>query len=65
MAKLQRHNTDNLKQIFPDKELRGLSRNFHFHVFMSDLYIPTIDQPIQLQEKCEPILGIYKLLTDT
>ncbi len=26
---LQRHNTENLKQIFTEKELRGLSPNFH------------------------------------
>ncbi len=29
---LQRHNTENSKQIFPEKELRGLSPNFHIHV---------------------------------
>jgi hypothetical protein len=29
---LQRHNTENLKQIFPEKELRGLSPNFNIHV---------------------------------
>ncbi len=32
---------------------------------LSDLYISTIDLPILLQEKCGPILGIYKSLTDT
>ncbi len=26
---LQRHNTENLKQIFPETELRSLSPNFH------------------------------------
>ncbi len=40
---LQRHNTENSKQIFPEKELHGHSPNFHIHVSMSDLYIPTID----------------------
>ncbi len=39
--------------------------NFHIHVSVSDLYIPTIDLPILLQEICGPILGIYKSLTDT
>jgi hypothetical protein len=39
---LQRHNTENLKQIFPEKELRGLSPNFHIHVSVSDLYIPMV-----------------------
>jgi hypothetical protein len=28
---LQRHNTKNSKQIFPEKELRGLSPNLHIH----------------------------------
>jgi hypothetical protein len=53
------------KQIFPVKELRGHSPNFHIHVSVSDLYIPTINLPILLQEICELILGIYKSLTDT
>jgi hypothetical protein len=29
--------------------------NFHIHVSVSDLYIPTIDLPILLQEICGPI----------
>ncbi len=64
---LQRTNTENLKQIFPEKELLGHSPNFHIQVSVSDLYIPTIDLPILLQEMyiCAPILGIYKSLTDT
>ncbi len=48
--KLQRHDTENSKQIFPEKELRGLIPNFHFHMSVSDLYIPTIGRPILLQE---------------
>jgi hypothetical protein len=36
---LQRQNTENSKQIFPEKELCGLSVNFHIHVSVSDLYI--------------------------
>jgi hypothetical protein len=40
----------NSKQIFPEKELRSHSPNFHIHVYVSDLYIPTIDLPILLQE---------------
>ncbi len=47
---LQGHNTENSKQIFPEKELRGLSHNFHIHVSVSDLYSPTIGLPILLQE---------------
>jgi hypothetical protein len=36
--------------VFPEKELRGLSPNFHSHVSVSDLYIPTVGVPILLQE---------------
>jgi len=55
--RLQR-NTENAKQTFPEKELCGLNPNFHIHVPVSDLYIPTIDLPILLQEIYEPIPGI-------
>ncbi len=47
---LQRTNTENSKQIFPEKELRGHSPNCHIHVSVSDFYIPMIDLPILLQE---------------
>ncbi len=36
---LQRHNTENSKQIIPGKELRGYSPNSYIHVSASDLYI--------------------------
>ncbi len=62
---LQRQNTDISKQIFPEKEYRGLSPNFHILVSVRDLYIPTIGLPILLEEICRPILGQYKSLTDT
>jgi hypothetical protein len=62
---LQRQNAENLKQIFPEKEYRGLSPNFHIHVSMSELYILTMGLPFLLEEICGPILGIYKSLTDT
>ncbi len=62
---LQRQNAENLKQIFPEKEYRGLSPNFHIHVSVSELYIPTMGLPFLLEEICGPILGIYKSLTDT
>jgi hypothetical protein len=39
----QRHNTENSKQIFPEKEVCGVSPNFHIHVSVSDLYIPRSD----------------------
>ncbi len=35
---LQRTNTEDLKQLFPEKKLRGHSPNFHIHVSLSDLY---------------------------
>ncbi len=47
---LQRHNTENLKQIFPGKELRGYSPNSYIRVSVSDLYIPLIGLPILLEE---------------
>ncbi len=43
---LQRTNTENSKQIFPEEELRGHSPNFHIHVSVSDLFIPTIEMEI-------------------
>jgi hypothetical protein len=36
--------------VFPEKELCGLSPNFHIHVSVSDLYIPKIDPHIFLQQ---------------
>ncbi len=62
---LQRQNTEISKQIFPDKEYRGLSPSFQIHASVCDLYIPTIGLPILLEEVCRPILGIYISLTDT
>jgi hypothetical protein len=62
---LQRQNAENLKQIFPEKEYRGLSHNFHIHVSVSELYIPTVGLPFLLEEICGPILRIYKSLTGT
>jgi hypothetical protein len=42
-----------------EKELHGLSPNFHIHVSVSvsDLYIPTIGLPILLQENMWTDLG--------
>jgi hypothetical protein len=52
----QRQNAENLKQIFPEKEYRGLSPNFHIHVSVSELYIPAIGLPFLQEEICGPIL---------
>jgi hypothetical protein len=62
---LKRQNTEISKQIFLEKEYRGLSPNFHIHASVSDSYIPTISLPILLEEICRPIMGLYKSLTDT
>ncbi len=47
---LQRHYTENSKQIFPEKELCGLSSNSYIHVPVSDLDISTISLTMLLQE---------------
>jgi hypothetical protein len=57
---LQRQNAKNLKQIFPEKEYRGLSPNFHIHVSVSESYIPMMGLPVPLEEICRLILGIYE-----
>jgi hypothetical protein len=64
---LHRPDTENSKHIFPEKQLRGHSPNFHIHVSVSDLYIPTIDLPILLQENMctDPDNILNKSLTDT
>ncbi len=65
---LQRHNTENSKQIFPGKELRGYFPNSYIHVSVSDLYIysiPLIGLPILLRKIGGPNVGVYRSLTDT
>ncbi len=47
---LQRHSTENSKQIFPEMKLRGLVPNSYIRVSVSDLYIPMIDPPIWKQQ---------------
>jgi hypothetical protein len=44
------HCNENLIYVFPEKELRGLSPNFHIRVSVSDLYIPRIVPHIFLQQ---------------
>ncbi len=64
LVSLQRHNTENSKQKFPEKELRGLSPNFHIHVSVSDLYIPMI-RLLQENMWTDPgIIYSYKSLTE-
>jgi hypothetical protein len=58
VSPLQRKNAENWKQIFPEKEYRGLSPNFHIHVSVSELYIPTMELQFLLKEICGPFLGI-------
>jgi hypothetical protein len=56
---MQRHNTKNSKQIFPEKELRSLSPNFHIPVSVIGL-------PILLQENMWTDHGnIYESLNET
>ncbi len=62
---LQRQNAENWKQIFPEKEYRGLSPNFRIHVSVSELYIPTMGLPVLLEDLCRLILGIYKSFKNT
>ncbi len=45
------YSAENSKQIFPEKELCGLSPNFHIQVSVNGLYIPTIGLPILLQDQ--------------
>jgi hypothetical protein len=51
--------------VFQEKELCGLSPNFHIHVSVGDLYIPTIGPPIFLQQNMQADPGIYKSHTET
>jgi hypothetical protein len=57
---VQRTKTQNSKQKFPGKELRGHSPNFHIHMSVSDLYILMIDLSFLLQEISGLILEICK-----
>jgi hypothetical protein len=61
------HCNENPNNVFPEKELRGLSPNFHIHVSVSDLYIPRMRRHIFLQQNRQTDLGNiqYKSLTDT
>jgi hypothetical protein len=41
---LQRHITENSKQLFPGKELRSYSPNSYIHVSVSELYVYSSDR---------------------
>ncbi len=53
---LNMHYNENLVSVFPEKELRGPSSNFHIHVSLSIFSCNRISRPV---------VGIYKSLTDT
>ncbi len=57
LAFLCGHNIKNSKQIIPEKELCGISTNFHIHVSVSDSYIPKIGLPALQQEIIWPNPG--------
>jgi hypothetical protein len=44
------HCNENHIYVIPEKEVRGLSPNFHIHVSVSDLYIPRIGPHIFLEQ---------------
>jgi hypothetical protein len=51
------HCTEISIYLFPGKELRGLSPNFHIYVSVSDLYIPTSGSHISLQRNMQTDCG--------
>jgi hypothetical protein len=56
---------ENSIYVFLFWEMHSLSRNFHFHVSVSDLYIPRINPHISCSRICRSIVGKYKSLTHT
>jgi hypothetical protein len=44
------HCNENPIYVFPEKEMRSLSPNFHIHMSVSDLYIPRIGPHIFLKQ---------------
>ncbi len=49
------HCNENPIYVFPEKELRCLSPNFHMHVTASDLYIPSIGPHIFMQQNRQTV----------
>jgi hypothetical protein len=68
---LQRRNTENSKQIFPERKLRGFSPNFHIHVSARDLYNPrdrssnSAAGNIKYVDRFWEYITIYNSLTET
>ncbi len=60
------HRNENPIYVFSEKDLRGLSPNFHTYVSVSDLYIPRIGPHICLQQnrQTDPWDIYSKSLTD-
>ncbi len=56
------HCNENPIHVFPEKELSGLSTNFHIHVSVS---VYSQDRSVHIFSYSRPIVGIYKSLTDT
>jgi hypothetical protein len=54
-----------MKLLFPKENYNVLSPSSYTYISVRDLYISKIGLPILLREICGPILGLYKLLTDT
>ncbi len=53
------HCNENPIYVLPEKELRGLSPNFHINVSVSDLYSPRISPHIFLQQNRQTDFGNY------
>jgi hypothetical protein len=61
-CRLAKHCKEISIYVFPEKELHGVSPNFHIYVSVSDQYIPRIGPPIFLQQNRQtdfPFLGIF------
>ncbi len=51
--------------VFPERELRGISPNFHISWSVSDLYIPTFGPAIFLEQNRQTSQRIHKAVTET